>query len=580
MVTLSSILPPVNISTTSGTLAVGNGGTGATTLTGVVKGNGTSAMTAGTVTVAEGGTGATTLTANAVVIGNGTGALQTVAPGTAGNVLSSNGTTWTSAAPVSSSGQITAVASGSLSDGTKVVVNSNGTVSAIQSTGGPPFANSEFIFRSASTNAISSVYDSVNQRVVIAYQDGGSSNQGFSVVGSVSGTTITFGTPVRFSSTVGVVQSTSVVYDSVNQKVVICYSVFDSGASIRYVNAVVGTVSGTSISFGSIVQADSSSFAIGAVSATYDLNAQKIVIVYTVNNSVVDRGAAVVGTVSGTSITFGTVVIFKATATSQPTATYDPSVQRIVVAYTDAANSNFGTAVIATVSGTTISFGTPVVFRSVSTGSITLAYDITNQKMVFAYIDGPTGFGISIVGTSTTTSISFGTAVDFNSASCSSISLNYDANLQKVVVAFRQGSTGFGSAVVGTVSGTSISFGSATVFNTASTQATSIAYMANIQNMVISFQDTGNSSFGTSLVFQTSGPNLTATNFIGISNGAYSNGQTATIQTVGSTDDAQTGLTAGSLYYVLSNGSLSLTAGSPSVVAGTAISATKLIIKG
>ena len=32
----------------SGTLAVGNGGTGATTLTGILKGNGTSAFTAAT----------------------------------------------------------------------------------------------------------------------------------------------------------------------------------------------------------------------------------------------------------------------------------------------------------------------------------------------------------------------------------------------------------------------------------------------------------------------------------------------------------------------------------------------------
>jgi hypothetical protein len=579
MATLSSILPPVSLSTASGTLPVGNGGTGATTLTGVVKGSGSAALTAGTVTVAEGGTGATTLAANNVLLGNGTSALQTVAPGTAGNVLSSNGTTWTSAAPIASAGQITAVASGSLSDGTKVVVNSDGTVSAVQSTGGPPFAGSEFIFRSASTSSISSAYDAANQRVVIAYQDGGSSNQGFAVVGSVSGTTITFGTPVRFSSTVGVVQTTSVVYDPVTAKVVICYSVFDSGAGMRYVNAVVGTVSGTTISFGSIVQADSSLFSTMPVSATYDLNAQKVVIVYTNNNSVTDRGAAVVGTVSGTSITFGTPVIFKATGTSMPVAAYDASVQRIVVAYTDTAGSLFyGTAAIGTVSGTTISFGTPVVFRSASTGSITSVYDVANQKMVFAF--NSSSLGLSVVGTSTTTSISFGTTVTFNSGSISAYNISYDQNLQKVVVAFRQDSTGFGSAVVGTVSGTSISFGSITVFNAASTQATFVTYTANVQNMVISYQDTGNSSFGTSLVFQASGPNLTATNFIGISNGVYSNGQTATIQTVGSTDDAQTGLTAGRLYYLLSDGSLSLTAGSPSVVAGTAISATKLIIKG
>ena len=65
----------------TGVLPTANGGTG------------------GTLPVANGGTGATTLTANNVLLGNGTSALQAVAPSTTGNVLTSNGTTWTSAAP-------------------------------------------------------------------------------------------------------------------------------------------------------------------------------------------------------------------------------------------------------------------------------------------------------------------------------------------------------------------------------------------------------------------------------------------------------------------------------------------------
>jgi hypothetical protein len=54
--------------------------------------------TTGTLSVARGGTGATTLTANNVILGNGTSSPLFVAPGTSGNVLTSNGTTWTSAA--------------------------------------------------------------------------------------------------------------------------------------------------------------------------------------------------------------------------------------------------------------------------------------------------------------------------------------------------------------------------------------------------------------------------------------------------------------------------------------------------
>jgi hypothetical protein len=53
----------------------------------------------GTLPVANGGTGSATLTANNVLLGNGTGALQVVAPSTSGNVLTSNGTTWASSSP-------------------------------------------------------------------------------------------------------------------------------------------------------------------------------------------------------------------------------------------------------------------------------------------------------------------------------------------------------------------------------------------------------------------------------------------------------------------------------------------------
>ena len=71
--------------------------------------------------------------------------------------------------------------------------------------------------------------------------------------------------------------------------------------------------------------------------------------------------------------------------------------------------------------------------------------------------------------------------------------------------------------------------------------------------------------------------NLTGENFIGVSNGAYSDSQTATIQVTGSVDDAQSGLTAGQAYYVQDDGTLGE---SGSVFAGTAVSASKIIVKG
>jgi len=57
-------------------------------------------LTLGTdLAVADGGTGLSTLTANNVILGNGASSPLFVAPGTSGNLLTSNGTTWSSTAP-------------------------------------------------------------------------------------------------------------------------------------------------------------------------------------------------------------------------------------------------------------------------------------------------------------------------------------------------------------------------------------------------------------------------------------------------------------------------------------------------
>jgi hypothetical protein len=68
-------------------------------VTGNISGN--AGNVSGTVLVAKGGTGANTLASNQVLLGNGTNSIQTVAPGTSGNVLMSNGTTWVSSSNTS-----------------------------------------------------------------------------------------------------------------------------------------------------------------------------------------------------------------------------------------------------------------------------------------------------------------------------------------------------------------------------------------------------------------------------------------------------------------------------------------------
>lgn len=81
-------------STTTFTLPGTDGASGQ-----LLQTDGSGGLSFGAVNVANGGTGAAALTANNVILGNGTNAVQFAAPGAAGNVLTSDGTTWASAVP-------------------------------------------------------------------------------------------------------------------------------------------------------------------------------------------------------------------------------------------------------------------------------------------------------------------------------------------------------------------------------------------------------------------------------------------------------------------------------------------------
>ena len=96
------------------------------------------------------------------------------------------------------------------------------------------------------------------------------------------------------------------------------------------------------------------------------------------------------------------------------------------------------------------------------------------------------------------------------------------------------------------------------------------------------YRDPGNSDAGTSVVFQAaySNANLTAENYIGTAATGAPSGTGAKINLKGAVDENQSGLTAGQSYYVQADGTLGTTPAEPSVFAGTAVAATKLIVKG
>lgn len=151
----------------TGTLAVGNGGTGLASYTtgdllyasgsgalsklaGVATGNalisggvgtapsfgkiGLTTHISGTLAVANGGTGATTFTANAILVGNGTSAVQTVGTSTSAQILVSQSGGALSFVTPSGSGDVTIAATGTMTIGSNKV-----TFAKMEQVTGPVF---------------------------------------------------------------------------------------------------------------------------------------------------------------------------------------------------------------------------------------------------------------------------------------------------------------------------------------------------------------------------------------------------------------------------------------------------------
>ena len=108
-----------------------------------------------------------------------------------------------------------------------------------------------------------------------------------------------------------------------------------------------------------------------------------------------------------------------------------------------------------------------------------------------------------------------------------------------------------------------------------------MTYDSHNERMFFAFGDAGDSNKGKGVVLRNAVPtNITSENFIGFAEDTVATGQPVTINTKGAIDENQSSLTPAQQYFVQTDGTLGTSAGSPSVVAGTAVTATKLIVKG
>ena len=490
-----------------------------------------------------------------------------------------------------------AKASGAITAGKPLIVKSDGDVTQIAQSRSvlstPSLGTSaEFTGNTGGGKPfIQTVYDANADKFLIFYQERDTGTYyGKAKVATVSGDSVSFGAvsanlAAGAGNGRGYCSDLAGSYDSSAQKILM---VFRNSSNSNYSTAQVATISGTTVSFGT----SSVFYSAAAVyhRVVYDANANKHLIVYGDSSS---EAYGIVATISGTSVSFGS-----ATKLSAGTVrldhfglAYDSTAQKSLLVYGDSNNSNYGTGRVCTISGTSVSAGTAAVFNSADTHFSEANYQTTAQKHAVLYTDaGGDDYGEGCVATVSGTDVTFGSPTSFWTAvgggsSPEDIGVTYDSSADRTVFGFvNDGGTVTRSVMMAAISGTSISFSSSVeyVSDSANTAIPRLAYGSGVDRSLIVFQDStdGNAGDARTVKASTLSTNLTSENYIGIAEYAASDTETATVLIKGGVSTTQSSLTPGQTYFVQGDGTLGLTADDPSVTAGTAVTSTKLIVKG
>ena len=497
---------------------------------------------------------------------------------------------------------IAATAVGSISDGQALIIQNDGSVTGIATT-----ANSEAVHGTATSvntsynNWYASTVDTDENKIILAGTN--SSNEGVAVVGSIDPTTkaITYGSVTTFTTS-NVNDSNwqgafGAAYDTNSGKVIITYK---DQSNSNYGYYVVGEVSGTSITFGSPAALNSVATSSTGCAVYPD---GTVIAVYSNYGS--DKGNMRAGTISGTTISWGTQAEFSENEARYNSIIYNADLGKMVNFYQDGSGGGdtTGYAVVINRSGTTLTSNTRERFASGETQNIYATYDSDNKKMVVIFTDADdSDKGKFVVGEKKTggTELQFGSEDGFTASNANyHHDLAYDSNSKRVIIVWLRenqskrvyiapGQT-LGSGVNCTMTFPDGIDVEPTGSPNGGNYSTRCEYDPNSKRFVYSYR-TSNTTYLRTFYPKFFHTTLTTGNFIGFSNGAYTNGQQATVQIVGAVDDAQSGLTIGRKQFLQADGSLGITTdarftgaafnGQPIVEAGTSISSTKIIIKG
>ena len=486
--------------------------------------------------------------------------------------------------PAGAGKQVSFTASGNVtSSGKPVVLNSDGTVSEVS---GATFALGTPVQLTGSPaigNEIRLAYDTGQDRVVVLWMEY-SSRDLYLTAGEVSGSSITWGTSVLIFSGIDSGAVFDLTYHSAGSCILYCFE--DSTT----VYAGVATLSGSTITDNSGSRA-SVSEGVNWMNAVYDATNSKTLIYAKDDTTPTNVGVCWAVTVSGTTPTFSSSYAWTgATGLDVASAVHDPDQQRIVIAIAGVGSVQ-GSVVLIDCSGATPTGTSFISFQATNAYAPIITYDTTNDKIVISYYDNDNSSYLSyIAGTvnAAGNTVTFGTKTTQTEQLTrypSYKSMTFDTSNDQALCAYQNsdnaGASNYGSYVQNVIlSGTTVVLKNINTIFAGNGGSNAYYYSNSIYDpdtnkLVFLYAEGATPLLGYGSVITPGGTNLTASNFLGISDAAISSAASGNITIKGGI--AATGLsslTPASDYYVQDDGTI--TTVSSDVKAGKALSATAI----
>ena len=487
-------------------------------------------------------------------------------------------------------GVIVGVSSGSITGGKAVVVAQDGKLMAESGTNEVFGTNTVTPATNTGGEGPGLIYNTTDNKYVLMYRDGDDGGKGKAVVGTLSGTTITWGSPTTWST--NSIYMFGTCYDPGNNK---CVGFFKDASDGDKGKVVVGTVSGTTITLGTPIDVVGEQTRHGWITycPTANHNYAASCTIQTSPYNAVTR----IGKFSGTNSSTwpNSAVNYDAGSRAiSMTSCWDSTANKLVIAYGRYASTERGTVIAGTIDGSdTITFGTSQIFDTSRTDRLdNVVHNPDTGKNMLVWVEGSNGTNYHVLAREATlsgTTFTFGNeyfvgrdaaGTLINSNMCSVV---YDTAAKKYLIIY--------SYVVG-----GVTQGYSAEMNVDSDGVISTkgwyAFRPNLDNMgdtrahmtydpdaakCVALTFSGDKRYYYVQGLRIS--NMTDNNYVGMSQASYTDGQTAKVDVTGATNEAVTGLTPATKYYVLADGTLGTTADSGNIIAGVAVAANKLLIR-